>query len=367
MAEYPYTKASVNSTKLTLEIEANETIVTTLEYINWASPNSLSIFFDGTLSGPEETALDTLVSNHDGNPPTLYDYFCYCCGLNYEEAALSEPTQCQCCSSIDIQGQFHKCNLIATSNPTVSDDITKGYCKGSNWLNVTTGRMFWCVDNTEDAAIWKESALFETDAKLRIHDPGSSEYGIIHRDGNSLIIESGTGAQQLILSHLSVSRCVVNAIDTKFLTNVRPNNDGVYTSGSLSYHWLGTYTDNLYIGDGNLIQTKESPGTELKMQYNIPVGEGGAAAAALDHQMKIDGVLESGLLAETDGVGSYREPVFKIPYMEGDYEADWSTLTLPSPASLVNGCEVLVWNTNGAGEGRRYSYMGNGWRYETLT
>lgn len=160
---YPYTKASVNSDKLTLEILANETIVKTLEKIEWTSPDSLSITFDLALETAEETALDTIVSGHDGNPPTEYDYFCYCCGLNYSEGALSKPTQCQCCSSIDIQDQYHKSNLIATTDPTATDDDTEGYCVGSPWINITTDSVFKCVDNTTDTAIWKRISVSEHD------------------------------------------------------------------------------------------------------------------------------------------------------------------------------------------------------------
>ncbi len=152
---YPYTKASVNSDKLKLEIEADETIVKTLEGIKWDAPDSLSITFDLALSGAEETALDTLVTNHDGNPPTTYDYFCYNEGLNRSEAALSTPTQCYVCASTDIQDQYHKCNFIATTDPTVDNDITEDYCVGSPWINTTSGDVFKCVDNTEGAAVWK--------------------------------------------------------------------------------------------------------------------------------------------------------------------------------------------------------------------
>ncbi|MHA1136517.1 MAG: hypothetical protein ACTSSE_08525 [Candidatus Thorarchaeota archaeon] len=103
MTEYPYTKASVNATKLTMEIEANEIIVTDLQYINWKAPDALSIFFDGTLGGGEETALDTLVSNHDGNPPTTYSRYCICCNRHYTEEGISAPTACPYCSSTMIK------------------------------------------------------------------------------------------------------------------------------------------------------------------------------------------------------------------------------------------------------------------------
>lgn len=84
-----------------------------------------------------------------------YEYFCYCCGKLYRETASSTPTQCQCCSSTDIQTQYHKCNFIATADPGVDDDDTEGYCVGSKWINISTGMVFQCVDDTTDAAVWK--------------------------------------------------------------------------------------------------------------------------------------------------------------------------------------------------------------------
>jgi len=61
---------TVNPTRLSEEIEANETIVTNLDYIN-TDGDDCKIYFDGDLSQDEVTALDTIVSNHDGQ---LYDF-----------------------------------------------------------------------------------------------------------------------------------------------------------------------------------------------------------------------------------------------------------------------------------------------------
>ncbi|MCK5617090.1 hypothetical protein KAR91_85295 [Candidatus Pacearchaeota archaeon] len=86
-----------------------------------------------------------------------YEYYCYCCGKLYRETASSKPTQCECCTSTDIQDQYHKSNLIATINPTIDDDESEGYCVGSRWINITFGSVFICVDNTNGAAVWVRS------------------------------------------------------------------------------------------------------------------------------------------------------------------------------------------------------------------
>ena len=45
-------------------------------------------------------------------------------------------------------------NYAATTNPTATDDSTIDYGVGSVWINVTTKRVYFCVDATEDAAVW---------------------------------------------------------------------------------------------------------------------------------------------------------------------------------------------------------------------
>ena len=107
----------------------------------------------------------------------------------------------------------------------------------------------------------------------------------------------------------------------------------------------------------------ESAGLARAWHWDIPVAAGGAADAALDYQFKVAGTLEAGLLAETDGSGSYRAATWKIPYNTADYNADWSGYTAPDPASLTNGSMVLVHNSNGGGADRLYAYSGGGWHY----
>jgi len=45
-------------------------------------------------------------------------------------------------------------NYTATVNPSVNDDETDNYRKGSKWYNETTGVLFYCKDATTAAAVW---------------------------------------------------------------------------------------------------------------------------------------------------------------------------------------------------------------------
>jgi hypothetical protein len=104
------------------------------------------------------------------------------------------------------------------------------------------------------------------------------------------------------------------------------------------------------------------------ISHNVGIAAGGAAAASIwGATDALDGIWESGLLAETDGAGSYREPVFKVPYYAADYGAAWAAPPNPTPAGIVNGCEFVAYNSNGAGSYRRYSYLNGGWHYVAMT
>lgn len=154
---YDYTKTPVNIDKLTLEIEA-EGFSQTLTFISddGSGSDNIRIKFAADLTGEEATTLGTVVSGHDGNPPTEYTIFCYDCGCSCSAGALSALTACPVCSGTDIQTAYHNDNLDATTNPGVSNDGTEGYCEGSHWINVTTDTAFICLGNATDAAVWKQ-------------------------------------------------------------------------------------------------------------------------------------------------------------------------------------------------------------------
>jgi len=50
-----------------------------------------------------------------------------------------------------------KVNLVATTNPGVSDDDASGYAIGSTWINTTTKEEFSCMDASTGAADWKST------------------------------------------------------------------------------------------------------------------------------------------------------------------------------------------------------------------
>lgn len=57
----------------------------------------------------------------------------------------------------DIDAPFS--NYSATSAPTVNDDSDEGYAVGSDWVDVSGGTTYKCVDSTVGAAIWNATTL----------------------------------------------------------------------------------------------------------------------------------------------------------------------------------------------------------------
>ncbi len=57
-------------------------------------------------------------------------------------------------STWDDIGHITINKLDATTSPTVNDDITFGYVAGSIWIDITADVAYFCVDNTDGAAVW---------------------------------------------------------------------------------------------------------------------------------------------------------------------------------------------------------------------
>jgi hypothetical protein len=47
-------------------------------------------------------------------------------------------------------------NDSATTDPSASDDVTQGWDVGSHWTNTTLGKVFFCVDVSTGAAVWRD-------------------------------------------------------------------------------------------------------------------------------------------------------------------------------------------------------------------
>ncbi len=113
-------------------------------------------------------------------------------------------------------------NFDSTTDPTVNDDNTAGYFVESGWFNASTGRLWFCQDNTTGAAIWTEvtplqgisyvgsrtgvlnyitTPVARNGQKVFVVDPTGVDLGILldvvaDGQGGLTISRSGTGCYQ---------------------------------------------------------------------------------------------------------------------------------------------------------------------------
>lgn len=86
-------------------------------------------------------------------------------------------------------------NLTATTDPTVSADVTAGYSAGSSlWLNTVSGLLFRCIDATAGAARWAvvPHGLGATGNRRTLH--AFEDFETVASGMRMATIASGTGA-----------------------------------------------------------------------------------------------------------------------------------------------------------------------------
>jgi len=113
----------------------------------------------------------------------------------------------------------------------------------------------------------------------------------------------------------------------------------------------------------NQFRTPDLAGVSWSIQTSMPIIAGGGANNELSVEWIIDTIELAGLHAETDGAGSYRDPVFMIPYL---------TIAGPGaanpnlPTGATNGAMVVQHNIAG-GSDALYVYSNGAWVSTALT
>lgn len=77
-------------------------------------------------------------------------------------------------------------NVTATVAPTVSNDGTQGYSKGSYWINTTSGLYYICTSSATGAAVWQQ--LLPSGGTNSLTITGTPAYG------QALVAQSATAA-----------------------------------------------------------------------------------------------------------------------------------------------------------------------------
>lgn len=90
-------------------------------------------------------------------------------------------------------------NPLATSAPTVNDDVTAGYSAGSLWLDITADEAYRCVDATAGAAVWLNTTLTIDDLD------SSATKGFIDDDTFATATDDTTASSESIKAYVDNS------------------------------------------------------------------------------------------------------------------------------------------------------------------
>lgn len=169
-------------------------------------------------------------------------------------------------------------NISAVVDPTVNDDVTFEYSKGSLWYNNTTSnpKVWICLNNTAGAAVWKLLTLTDNNNNLVL--PGGLQFGGGFSVGNITANTNNlnvTGLESSILVRLSstgnydLTGIVVPDVTKCFFFNIFNINPQAPTPGSFSITFknqnAGSAAQNRFLlgGDVNL-----QPGEGVTLLYD---------------------------------------------------------------------------------------------------
>ena len=77
-------------------------------------------------------------------------------------------------TSLELGGKW---NLAAIAAPTAGDDADDGYSIGSGWIDVSNDRVYFAVDVSSAAAVWRD-VVFQGDASIRVNTASSLGSGL---------------------------------------------------------------------------------------------------------------------------------------------------------------------------------------------
>lgn len=167
-------------------------------------------------------------------------------------------------ATFNYSGQ--RTNISATADPTVTDDVTFEYSKGSLWYNntVSNPKVWICVDNTAGNAVWKLLTLTDNNNNLVL--PGGLQFA---GGFSSATITANTN--DLLISGLAGSALVrINSTGNFQLTGiVVPDNTKSYFFSIFNVGLTGqiTYKNN---DAGSIAQNRFLLGADILVQ----AGEG---------------------------------------------------------------------------------------------
>lgn len=114
----------------------SNTVITTVFLGTFINNDMIKFKFDSVLSGIEESAFNSLISNY------VYD-------ANYA------PIN-------DTEISFFNAKIVydGTRSPELTDDIGNGFMTGSRWIDVVANKEYICLHANSASAVWKQTTEF---------------------------------------------------------------------------------------------------------------------------------------------------------------------------------------------------------------
>jgi hypothetical protein len=269
-------------------------------------------------------------------------------------------------------------NYTASTAPTVTDDVTKGYVIGSQWVDTVSGYTYVCVNNTTGAAVWNQNGITQ---------PGSSAAGakgnIQFRGNNtgtfdavsSLTWDTNASSLQIgvtpsaFANALQTSALNTNSFAQAVVQNLssgtQATSDLVATSNlgtDLTYfvdlginssgyndpaYPLSVANDSyLYCESGNLTVGTDTPGKYLlfhtgsyaltaeRMRFVDAVAAKDAYCKLSTHLQLLNDTTANRPTTPLNGMVRYNSSTNKF---EGYENSAWINLVIPTPVSINNG------------------------------
>jgi len=181
----------------------------------------------------------------------------YAIGSMWVNAALDRTFVCV--NSTPGGGIWHQVdftqvhNFSATTAPTSANDNTQNYTRGSRWLNIITGDLYFCTSDFTGAATWvnpgiknKIGSIVAPTASndiLQGYQPSSLWVSTVGGITDAYVCTSAAAGAAVWLQLTSSTEAVNNLAAT-----VAPSATNDTTQGySVSSHWYNSTTKDLYI------------------------------------------------------------------------------------------------------------------------
>jgi hypothetical protein len=198
-----------------------------------------------------EGALEDLIAGLDASSIQSNDEFLFRVSSGTDELAVTTASGIVT-KGLDDLGIDPQSREVATSDPTVDDDIDLGYSSLDLWLNTNNGKFYINEVATDGAAIWREFAPSGVTAQ-EITDGSGTDYRLwTPEDVSSAALQHGGGGSDPVVPEMVVYMQTDNIVQCYLNPSVVPGRLGT------NANWAGYKADLTEYDDYQIRVTYES-------------------------------------------------------------------------------------------------------------